>query len=411
MSATSSGTGRPRLTILTPPLQGRSFILTGPVATIGRNPECEIILDQASISRQHARITEEKGHFVLRDLDSRNGITVGGNPVRESILENGDLFTVGDIEMRFEIIGASAPGSAPQKGAPSTAVAPSRAPAIPAGWQPVTPGTGQAAPSPAATQGGGSAKLNVKLLIAAVVGLLLAVGVSALILGRNKDTSSGVIQIPTILIRVGENRWLSISKADKDGNKRPAIATLEVSPDQIVQVTKLDDPWEYVVSGVSGGEADVKITKEDGTIGVMRVLVRGRIENSLDDLTYAQLSDVERRARAHYYVESGRALQAERPYLAQQQYECALAVLSKLTKGEDYLAASRGLIAAKTAVDAKWEKIAGEIRVALSNHDAAREGQLLEEALKLIPDENDWRNQKVRALLQSIFLPQMTKRK
>jgi hypothetical protein len=36
--------------------------------------------------------------------------------------------------------------------------------------------------------------------------------------------------------------------------------------------------------------------------------------------------------------------------------------------------------------------------------------QLLQEALKLIPDENDWRNQKAHAQLRSIFA-QMSKKK
>jgi hypothetical protein len=412
MSETSSGAGCPRLTILTPPLQGRSFILTGPVATIGRSPDCEIILDQASISRQHARITEENGHFVLRDLDSRNGITVGGQPVRESLLENGDQFSVGDIQMRFEIIGAPAPGGDPPRGGQPTAVAASRAmPAIPAGWQPVTPGARPAAPEPAQR---GAAKLNVKLLIAAAVGLLLAIGIGVLILGRNGEKSAGVVQLATMLIQVGENRWLPRTQLPV-GFKQPIvlgeIAGFTATPDNIVEVAKAPDPGELIVTGVSGGEADVQIVTVSGNTAMMRVLVRGRMENSLEELIYAPLGEGERRARAHYFVESGRALQKERPYLAQQQYERALAVLSKLTIGEDYLAATRGLDEAKKAVDEQWDKLVGEIRVALNNNDLKRAEQLLQEALKLVPDENDWRSQKALSQLQSVLWAQMPKKK
>ncbi|GEM_PF-2343230 len=414
MSATSSGAGRPRLTILTPPLQGRSFILTGPVATIGRSPDCEIILDQASISRQHARITEENGHFVLRDLDSRNGITVAGNPVRESLLQNGDQFSVGDVQMRFEITGAPASGAAPPRAGQPAAVATSHAmPAIPAGWQPVTPGAGPAAATPAPAQSG-AAKLNIKLLIAAAVGLLLAIGISVLILGRDGEKHASVVQLPTILIQVGENRWMPPVQRPVGFREWIAlgeIASLTATPDNVVEIAKATDPGELIVTGISGGEADVQIVTASGNTAMLRVLVRGRIENSLEELIYAPMGEEERRARAHYFVESGRALQKERPYLAQQQYECALAVLSKLTKGEDYLAATRGLAEAKKTVDAQWEKVAGEIRVAMNNHDLAREAQLLEEALKVVPDENDWRHQKVRWRMQSVISAQMAKKK
>ena len=48
---------------------------------IGRHPECEIQLDEASVSRYHAKITLDNGHFYVQDLNSRNGTTLNGDAV------------------------------------------------------------------------------------------------------------------------------------------------------------------------------------------------------------------------------------------------------------------------------------------------------------------------------------------
>jgi serine phosphatase RsbU (regulator of sigma subunit)/pSer/pThr/pTyr-binding forkhead associated (FHA) protein len=48
---------------------------------IGRHPECDIQIDDASVSRHHARITLDGGHFYLQDLNSRNGTLLNGSPI------------------------------------------------------------------------------------------------------------------------------------------------------------------------------------------------------------------------------------------------------------------------------------------------------------------------------------------
>lgn len=414
MSAASIAPGRPRVVILAPPtLQGRSFVLTGPGAVIGRNPECEVIVDQPSVSRQHARISEENGRFVIRDLNSRNGISVGGQVVRESLLEHGDLFSVGDIQFRFEF-----PGS------PQAAASPARvAPAIPAGWRAASPEALTEAEGPAPAPGG-AAKFDVKLLLAAAAGLVLAIVASALIFAAKGKTAS-VVQLPTILVRIGENRWLPLNPLvttelrKKNPGIRPVsvqIASFSAVPDRTVEINRAPDPEggesaELIITGIGGGDADVRIATASGNKILLRVLVRGRIEDSLDPLVYSAIPEDERRARAHFCIESARALQQDSPYLAQKQYERALALLTGVSVGADYISARNGVEAAKKVVDGKWAKLAGDIRLAGNNKDLLRQTQLLQEALKLIPDENDWRNQKVQATLQGILRTQMGKRK
>ena len=53
--------------------------------TIGRDPGCDVVLDHARISRQHARIEASENGHVLIDLNSTNGTVVAGQRVRGAV--------------------------------------------------------------------------------------------------------------------------------------------------------------------------------------------------------------------------------------------------------------------------------------------------------------------------------------
>jgi hypothetical protein len=80
---------------------GRSVPLTQPEATIGRLPECDVVVDDAGASRQHARIRRTEGGFVLVDLGSTNGTLVNDAPIQEQVLEHGDRITIGETVLEF----------------------------------------------------------------------------------------------------------------------------------------------------------------------------------------------------------------------------------------------------------------------------------------------------------------------
>ena len=50
--------------------------------TIGRDPSCDVVIDNVGISRLHATVEVIGDSFVLRDCDSQNGITLNGEPCR-----------------------------------------------------------------------------------------------------------------------------------------------------------------------------------------------------------------------------------------------------------------------------------------------------------------------------------------
>ena len=80
---------------------GRSVPLTQPEVTIGRLPECDVVVEDPGASRQHARVRRTDGGFVLVDLGSTNGTLVNDVPIQEHELENGDRITIGETVLEF----------------------------------------------------------------------------------------------------------------------------------------------------------------------------------------------------------------------------------------------------------------------------------------------------------------------
>ena len=72
------------------------------IITIGRLPECAIVLDDPNVSRRHAQVRREGDAVFVVDLGSTNGTRVNGVLVREHRLVPGDMITVGTTALRFE---------------------------------------------------------------------------------------------------------------------------------------------------------------------------------------------------------------------------------------------------------------------------------------------------------------------
>jgi hypothetical protein len=83
-------------------VDGRRYMLSGPVTMLGRSSACDVPLDDASASRRHAELRRRGGKTVLVDLDSTNGTLVNGRRVREAPLRAGDRITIGTTTIVFE---------------------------------------------------------------------------------------------------------------------------------------------------------------------------------------------------------------------------------------------------------------------------------------------------------------------
>jgi pSer/pThr/pTyr-binding forkhead associated (FHA) protein len=83
--------------------EGRRSVLSGDQLTIGRSRECEVMLADPNISRQHAELRRDGSRWVIADLGSTNGIKVNGRRVDRAQLEPGDRITLGLTELTFEL--------------------------------------------------------------------------------------------------------------------------------------------------------------------------------------------------------------------------------------------------------------------------------------------------------------------
>jgi pSer/pThr/pTyr-binding forkhead associated (FHA) protein len=80
---------------------GNSVSLTKAETTLGRLPECDVVVDDPGVSRQHARIRRAETGFVLSDLGSTNGTFVNEQPVQDHLLADGDRITIGETLLVF----------------------------------------------------------------------------------------------------------------------------------------------------------------------------------------------------------------------------------------------------------------------------------------------------------------------
>jgi pSer/pThr/pTyr-binding forkhead associated (FHA) protein len=90
------------------------------VVTIGRAPDCNVVLNERSVSRHHARIFYESGHYWLKDLDSANGTKLNGKKISFQMLSDNDKIVFGEAKAVFhtsgEITGPAPLGSDPLEG-------------------------------------------------------------------------------------------------------------------------------------------------------------------------------------------------------------------------------------------------------------------------------------------------------
>ncbi|MDH3755229.1 MAG: FHA domain-containing protein [Acidimicrobiia bacterium] len=72
------------------------------VLTIGRLPDCNIVLADPNVSRHHAEIRPTATGYQVVDLDSTNGTKVNGARVSDHLLDDRDEITFGNTLIRFE---------------------------------------------------------------------------------------------------------------------------------------------------------------------------------------------------------------------------------------------------------------------------------------------------------------------
>lgn len=84
-------------------LVGRAgtFPLVGTGIVVGRDPRAQIVVDDPTVSRTHARLEVDGSGVWVEDLGSANGTRVNGERISRQLLRPGDVLILGDEELEL----------------------------------------------------------------------------------------------------------------------------------------------------------------------------------------------------------------------------------------------------------------------------------------------------------------------
>jgi hypothetical protein len=99
---------KPVLLVVDGPLRGQQWVMHDDMLVVGRGAECNVVVPERPVSREHLRIWRDGSHFYVEDLDSKNGTHLNGMKLTgTSPLQDGDEIQVA-LSIKFKFIGSEA---------------------------------------------------------------------------------------------------------------------------------------------------------------------------------------------------------------------------------------------------------------------------------------------------------------
>ncbi len=91
-----------KLIVIEGNLEGQVFELKERSTTVGRQTDCDVNLEDPSVSGHHCTIEVNDGAYTVKDSGSTNGTAINGKEIQEQPLQIGDILNVGSVRMRLE---------------------------------------------------------------------------------------------------------------------------------------------------------------------------------------------------------------------------------------------------------------------------------------------------------------------
>jgi pSer/pThr/pTyr-binding forkhead associated (FHA) protein len=80
---------------------GEYFVISRERTTIGRSPDCDIFLDDVTVSRQHAVLLQRGDRLVIEDQGSLNGTFLNRRRIEQAELAGDDELQIGKYRLTF----------------------------------------------------------------------------------------------------------------------------------------------------------------------------------------------------------------------------------------------------------------------------------------------------------------------
>lgn len=363
-----------RLEILTGSRKGQSFVLSGDSPLLlGRGDECQVMLDDPSISRQHARISLKSGSPYIEDLDSKNGVRVAGAAISASTVELNTVFKVGQVQARIVAEGFDMDTPPETLPVPSFREAPASNPPFVelAGGAEILVG---AQNSPGRTWAFG---------IFAALMLLCAIWV----LARSFHSSGPPIE--KIFLKAGEERLFYI-KDFVELNNMNYPETLTLTDPRVIQASFDGDErkWILWVKVLDWGTSSISLfNRTGGHMLNISVEVQGQLEPPSDIVEMKHLNDAERLGRAEKAFLEGSAMVSLDPFRAIGRLQIVLDLFETVSTRPDFYFQAReqhkvAEANLTTRLAGHWERM----RIARKNEDPFLALTELNGIIDLIPD-------------------------
>jgi pSer/pThr/pTyr-binding forkhead associated (FHA) protein len=331
----------PTLTIELPGLPPVAHVLKDDTISVGRMKGNTIVIEDASISLMHARITRKNGEYYLKDLNSTNGTVVNGQPISEAKLQDLDRLRFAEITAQFH-------GEAP---APTGQASPTPVVSLPI----ITP-PAQLPPAPFALKAGPAAAPPVRPRVFSVAPYI------------------GGVAVLAVLSALGWRFWrANVETTHKARGLAPALALAAVN-----RVSTNDQPKAVALRAPPESNTVPGLTGQDGQVA----------ENAADLVKALKDQDPAQRQRA------AKALHALGPEV--KEATPALREALKDTDPEVQMWAALALINGKC-----YDKAAVPVLVQILQHDNPTMRQVACLSLGLIPYAGSEKEAVVPALAET----------